>query len=102
MGVALGLVALVGCGPTIGARVDDGVLTTRVRTALLYDAELAARRLAVTTIDGVVTLSGVVGSADEAERAVRLARGVAGVRDVRSQLTVRGPGPLSPNLSPEP
>lgn len=93
-GAAAGLVltALAGCGPTIAARVDDGVLTTRVRTALLYDAELATRRLAVTTVDAVVTLSGVVGSAEEAERAVRLARGVAGVRGVESQLTIRAPG----------
>ena len=83
---------LVGCGPTVASRIDDGVLTTRVKTALLYDAGLAARRLTVTTIDGVVTLSGEVGSADEAERAERLARTVAGVRDVRSQLTIRPPG----------
>ena len=84
---------LVGCGPTVASRIDDGVLTTRVRTALLYDVGLARRRVTVATIDGVVTLSGEVGSADEAERAVRLARAVAGVRDVRSQLSVRPPGP---------
>ncbi len=106
VGVGLALVAIVGCGPTIAARADDGVITTRVRTALLYDADLAAWRLTVMTIDGVVTLSGVVGSVDEAERAVRLARNIAGVRDVRSQLTIRpagtGPRPEASVLSPVP
>jgi len=83
--LALGLLA---CGPAIGSRIDDGVLTTRVRTALLYDNALAVRRIEVTTADGVVTLSGVVGSHEEAERAERLARAVAGVRAVKSQLTI--------------
>lgn len=95
LGAAIVVVTLAGCGPTIGSRVDDGVITTRVRTALLYDAELATRRLTVVTVDGVVTLSGNVRSADEAARAVNVARTVAGVRDVQSQLIIR-PGGTGP------
>ena len=96
----LALAMLASCGPSIAARVDDGVITTRVRTALLYDTALAVRRLTVVTVDGVVSLSGVVGSVEEAQRAVELARGVAGVRDVRSQLTIRSPG--RPHQRPAP
>ena len=85
------------CGPTIAARIDDGVITTRVRTALLYDAELAPARLVVVTVAGVVTLSGTVRSDAQAARAVEVARGVDGVRDVQAQLTIRMPERL---LSP--
>lgn len=87
-GVVLVAATLAGCGPAIAGRIDDGVITTRVRTALLYDPTLATRRLAVVTVDGIVTLAGAVRSAEEAEQAVKLARAVDGVRDVRSQLTV--------------
>jgi len=94
----LALAVFASCGPSIAARVDDGVITTRVRTALLYDTALAVRRLTVVTVDGVVSLSGVVGSAAEAERAVDLARRVSGVRDVQSQLTI---GSGATGLEPE-
>jgi len=89
----LGLITvlLAGCGPAIAGRIDDGTLTTRVKTALLYDPDLAVRRLGVVTVDGVVTLSGTVQSPDEAARAERLARNVPGVRAVRSDLIVRLP-----------
>lgn len=95
-GVGLAFVAFVGCGPAIAGRIDDGTITTRVKTALLYDPDLAVRRLGVVTVDGVVTLSGTVQSPDEAARAERLARQVPGVRAVRSELIVREPatGPI--------
>lgn len=93
-GLSVGLLTaiLAGCGLAITSHIDDGTITTRVRTALLYDSELAQRCLGVSTVDRVVTLSGTVLSPDEAERALRVTRSVPGVRAVRSELVQRSPG----------
>jgi hyperosmotically inducible protein len=80
------------CAPRLAAATDDASITARVRTVLMNDTEIAARGIEVTTSSGVVTISGTVGSADEADRALELARKVEGVRDVRSSLQVRAPG----------
>jgi len=82
--------AAAGCGPSISGRIDDGTITTRVRTALLYDADLAPARLGVLTVEGVVTLSGTLRSDDQVARAIEVARSVDGVRDVISKLVVVG------------
>src|SRR5690606_28767018 len=60
----------------------------RVKTALVNDAALGTRLVEVRVDRGVVTLSGLVGSTAEAERAIELARAIPGVVDVRSQLVV--------------
>jgi hyperosmotically inducible protein len=62
---------------------DDATITARVKTALLNDQQLATTRIDVTTVDGVVTLSGPLKSPTDEQRAVEIARRVAGVRDVR-------------------
>lgn len=69
--------------------VDDAQLGARIKTVLVNDAELGPRIIEVRVTRGVVTLSGLVGSASEAERAVELARTVPGVTDVRSRLVVQ-------------
>lgn len=69
--------------------IDDAQLGARIKTVLVNDAELGPRIIEVRVTRGVVTLSGLVGSASEAERAVELARTVPGVNDVRSRLVVQ-------------
>lgn len=76
------------CGRSVGETIDDAAITARVKTALLNDPEVSALRIDVDTTLGVVTMSGVVKSQAEAQRAVQLARGVRGVKDVRSTLQV--------------
>jgi osmotically-inducible protein OsmY len=83
----LPLVALA-YGKTIGETLDDATITTRVKTALLNDPDANATRIDVNTTAGVVTLSGDVRSKSEADRAVQVAHGVAGVKDVRSALRI--------------
>ena len=85
-------IALPGCASTVSRRIDDGTITTRVKTALLNDPELGLLRLEVVTVEGVVTLTGTVHSEEQASRAARLARAVNGVRAVESNLVVRPPG----------
>jgi BON domain len=80
------------CAPRLVVATDDASVTARVRTVLMNDTEIAARTIEVATSSGVVTISGVVRSPDEAERALDLVRRVEGVRDVRSTLQVAASG----------
>jgi osmotically-inducible protein OsmY len=77
-----------GCGKTVGETIDDATITARVKTALLNDPQVSGLKIDVDTTLGVVTMSGVVKSPGEEQRAVSVARGVDGVRDVKSTLQV--------------
>lgn len=91
--VAAGLVAslLTGCaGKSMrSAPADDLTITARVKTALLNDREIVAPRIDVETANGVVTLSGRVASKQEEQKAIQVARSVAGVVDVKSTLQIQ-------------
>jgi osmotically-inducible protein OsmY len=76
------------CGKTIGETIDDATVTTRVKTALINEPNVGAASIDVDTFKGVVTLSGRVKSAEEATRAVDVARRVSGVTEVKSTLQV--------------
>jgi hyperosmotically inducible protein len=80
---------LAACGKSIGETIDDATITTRVKTALLNDEQVAGLKIDVDTTLGVVTMSGVVRSRNEEQRAIQLARGIPGVKDVRSTLQVQ-------------
>jgi hyperosmotically inducible protein len=79
---------LAACGKSIGETIDDATITARVKTALLNDPEVGGLKIDVDTTLGVVTMSGIVKSRAEEQRAVQLARGIPGVREVRSTLVV--------------
>ena len=90
--VALALLApllLTACGKTVSSRIDDATITTRVKTALLNDADVGALRIDVDTVGGVVTLSGQVKTPAERDKAVAVARTINGVSDVKSSLLVQ-------------
>ena len=91
----LALVGLLAAGCSSGRAIrpatDDSGISTRVRTALLNDPQVAAGGINVTASNGVVTLSGRVRSESERERAVAVARQTSGVSDVRSELAVGQP-----------
>jgi osmotically-inducible protein OsmY len=78
----------IACGKTVGETIDDATITTRVKTALINAPDVAALSIDVDTFKGVVTLSGRVKSQDEATRAMTVARGIDGVREVKSALQV--------------
>ncbi len=81
--------SVAACGRTVIASMDDQAITTRVRTALLNEPNLAARDIGVATVQHVVTLSGTVPTAAERDRAIAVARGAGGVSDVHSELRVQ-------------
>ncbi len=74
---------------TAGTTVDDATLTAKVKTALVENPGTAARRINVTTYNGVVQLSGFVNSRDEKQEAEQVAQSVSGVRQVRNELEVK-------------
>lgn len=71
-----------------GEHIDDAVLLTRVKTALVADETTKARQINVEVNRGVVQLNGFVDSAGEKSQASAVAAGVNGVRQVRNNLVV--------------
>jgi hyperosmotically inducible protein len=80
---------LSACAATTGPATDDLTTTTQVKIALVSDARAGGLRLNVSTLQGVVTLSGTVKSEADAQHAVAVARAVHGVRRVTSELTIQ-------------
>lgn len=78
----------IGNGPTVGAKVDDIGITTRVKAKLAEDDAVKARNIDVDTLEGVVTLTGKVQSWSERSRAAEIAQATSGVRSVRNLLEV--------------
>jgi osmotically-inducible protein OsmY len=72
--------------------IDDATLTVQVKTALLNDPMIGAMGIEVDVDHGIVTLSGHVPAEDDVRRAVELAGGVAGVRDVTTTIQLRPGG----------
>ena len=64
-------------------------LIAKVKTALLNDAVVGARRIDVHAAAGDIILSGRVASEAERDRAVQIARSVDGVTSVSSRLEIR-------------
>lgn len=71
-----------------GEVVDDTVIATRVKTALIEDETTKARQIDVSVNRGVVQLGGAVDSQEAKTRAGTLAQNVQGVSEVRNNLTV--------------
>jgi osmotically-inducible protein OsmY len=68
--------------------LDDAAITAKVKAKLAADPEVNALGIDVDTSDGVVTLTGRTASEALRLEAEKLARGTAGVRDVRNHLEI--------------
>src|SRR5690348_9205951 len=83
-----------GCSSTptqqpAGEAVDDGVVTAKVKAALVADPVTKAHQINVETFKGTVQLSGFVESDEARSRALQLARDVDGVKHVKDAMEVR-------------
>ena len=74
---------------TAGEKLDDSILTTKVKAALVDNKTTKAREIKVTSLGGLVQLSGFVASADEKMEASKVAATVSGVKNVENDLEVR-------------
>jgi len=74
---------------TVGNAVDDGIITTQVKSALLADPNVKSFDIAVVTRKGEVQLSGFVNSQSQIDQAVAIASKVSGVTGVVNQMSVK-------------
>ena len=79
-----------GSNKSAGQVVDDTVITSKVKAALLADPDIAGLKINVDTAKGKVTLKGEVKSLALWRKAESLARGVDGVQAVNNQLVITG------------
>jgi hyperosmotically inducible periplasmic protein len=89
LSLALGGCAGTGKQESTGEFVDDTIITTKVKTALIDDREVRARNISVATFKGVVHLSGTTADAHESWKAAQIARNVKGVKAVRNDIVVK-------------
>jgi len=91
---ALMLTTVVGCASTakqesVGEYVDDSVITTSVKAAILNEPTLKVSEINVETYKGVVQLSGFVAARDSIATASTVARGVKGVKSVKNDIRMK-------------
>jgi hyperosmotically inducible protein len=74
---------------TVGNKVDDGIVTAKVKTALLSDPSVKGFDIAVATSKGEVQLSGFVDNQMQIDHAIEVARGVEGVQGVDNKMSIK-------------
>jgi hyperosmotically inducible periplasmic protein len=74
---------------SIGNRIDDSVITARVKAAILSDPAMKSMDVAVTTRKGEVMLSGFVDNSVLQGQAIDLARDVDGVTSVVDHMSIK-------------
>ncbi|MFI5337421.1 MAG: BON domain-containing protein [Opitutales bacterium] len=84
----------VGCASTrtsdsTGEYVDDTVITTKVKSALLGDDVVKSFEISVETVKGVVQLSGFVNTSAQKAAADKDASAVHGVKEIHNNLIVK-------------
>ena len=91
--VLAAMLVISGCtsmtGQTAGQYVDDTTITASVKAKLIGDKTANLTRIEVDTTNQVVTLNGIVESADQKAKAEQLARQVGGVKSVKNNLQVQ-------------
>jgi osmotically-inducible protein OsmY len=88
------VVMALGCASTAkqegtGEYVDDTVITTKVKGAILNEPSLKSAEINVETFKGVVQLSGFVASQAAENKAVEVARTVGGVKSVKNDMRLK-------------
>lgn len=82
-------VSLKSADTTVGNKVDDSIVTARVKAALLADATVKSLDIAVVTRKGEVQLSGFVDNQGQIDHALEVAHGVEGARSVSNEMSVK-------------
>lgn len=92
--LAVSLLSVVGCGSTskqegAGEYIDDAVITTKVKAAIIHEPGLKIAEFNVQTFKGEVLLSGFVKSLGVENKAVEVARKVEGVKSVKNDIRIK-------------
>lgn len=94
LGATVAVALLGACAATrtqegTGEYVDDTVITTKVKAAILGEPTLKAAEINVETFKGRVQLSGFVSSRPQMDTAVTVARSVRGVTAVANDMRMK-------------
>jgi hyperosmotically inducible protein len=74
---------------SLGNKIDDGVITTKIKSALLSDANIKSADIMVTTRKGEVQLSGFVNNQAQMDRAIQVSQGIEGVTKVGNDMSIK-------------
>ena len=69
--------------------VDDSLITMHVKKAILDDPLLNVFQIKVTTVNGIVQLSGILDSKEIVDRAIEVVTNQEHVRSVKNELTLK-------------
>lgn len=75
---------------SVGSQVDDALITTSVKSALLAEPGIKSFDLQVESRQGVVQISGFVDKQDQIDQALAIARSVSGVTEVQNSVSLKG------------
>jgi osmotically-inducible protein OsmY len=92
--LALAFTTMLGCASSpkhegTGEYIDDSVITTKVKAAVLNEPTLKSSEVNVETYKGVVQLSGFVNSEADITKAADVARSVKGVTSVKNDMHLK-------------
>lgn len=85
--------AVVDTSLATGDYFDDSAITAKIKLAMIKDEFLQASKIEVTTVNGVVTLSGTVDSEQLVARAIGLVNSQEHVKSVQNQLMIKAAVP---------
>ncbi len=85
---------MIGCASTAtksgtGEYIDDTIITTKVKAAILNEETLKSAEINVETFKGAVQLSGFVNSEADIAKAVQVTRAVKGVTSVKNDMRLK-------------
>lgn len=92
--LALTFLAAAGCASThkqegTGEYVDDTVVTSKVKAAILNEPGLSSAEINVETFKGVVQLSGFVKTKADISKAAAVARSISGVTSIKNDIRLK-------------
>lgn len=82
-------IGLTSSSPTVGGKVDDSMITAKVKAGLLADSDVKSFDIAVNTRQGEVQLSGFVENQDQIDQAIAIANKVSGVTQVDNEMNIK-------------
>jgi hyperosmotically inducible protein len=74
---------------TVGNKIDDAVITTKVKSSLLAAKDIKSTDVSVVTREGVVQLGGFVNSQTQVDRVIEVTRGIEGVQSTLNEMSVK-------------
>lgn len=93
--LAIAFITMLGCASSAkhegtGQYVDDSVITSKVKYAVMSEDSLKSSEINVETFKGIVQLSGFVNSQEDISKAVEVAGQVKGVKSVKNDMRLKG------------